>query len=125
MTDIYDDDVFASTSSRFHSKKGAQRKLNGRASSASLRGSSLADSFGGESANGMSSLAFELAAALVAEGDSGGSRGLAEELGLEYDEGAEGIDDQSPNEPQTQPDGLPATMVWPRHGRNRQPRCGR
>lgn len=102
MTDIYDDDVFASTSSRFHSKKGPQRKLNGRASSASLRGSSLADSFGADAANGMSSLAFELAAALVAEGDSGGSRGLAEELGLEYDEGAEGID-ESAAAPQTPP----------------------
>lgn len=110
MTDIYDDDVFASTSSRFQSKKAPQRKqLNGRASSASLRGSSLADSFAGEAGNGVSSLAFELAAALVAEGDSGGSRGLAEELGLEYDEGAEGID-QSESGTQAQPEGLPNTL---------------
>ena len=110
MTDIYDDDVFVSTSSRFQSKKGTPRKqLNGRASSASLRGPSLADSFGGETGNGLSSLAFELAAALVAEGDSGGSRGLAEELGLEYDEGAEGIDESAPGA-QVQPDGLPNTL---------------
>lgn len=103
--DNYDDDVFAPTTSRFQPKKGSQRKpLNGRASSASL-----SQSLEGEAGNGVSSLAYELAAALVAEGDSGGSRGLAEELGLEYDEGAEGID-ESEAAHDAQPDGLPTTI---------------
>lgn len=111
MTTLYDEDVFTSSSSRFQPKKGPQRKaLNGRkSSSASLRDSSLAQSFEGETGNGVSSLAYELATALATEGGSGGSRGLAEELGLEYDEGAEGID-QSASAPQSEPDGLPATF---------------
>lgn len=111
MTTLYEEDVFSSSSSRFQTKKGPQRKaVNGRkSSSASLRGSSLAQDFGSEAGNGMSSLAYELATALAGEGGSGGSRGLAEELGLEYDEGAEGID-QSASAPAEEPDGLPTTL---------------
>ena len=95
-----DADVF--TSSRYLStESGLPRRspsrqslnLNGRKSSASLRGSpsSLADALGGDDANGRHSLAHELAAALLPE-PSAGSKLLAEEFGIEYDEGAEGID---------------------------------
>ncbi|KAI8996432.1 hypothetical protein BD414DRAFT_200858 [Trametes punicea] len=94
-----DDDVF---SSRYLSagSPSAPRKspskqnlsLNGRKSSASLRGSSLADALDDDSTNGRHhSLAHELAAALLPE-PSAGSKLLAEEFGIEYDEGAEGID---------------------------------
>ena len=47
-----------------------------------------------ESANGRHSLAHELAVALMPE-PSPGSKLLAEEFGIEYDEGAEGIDSES------------------------------
>ncbi|GJE98060.1 hypothetical protein PsYK624_142820 [Phanerochaete sordida] len=111
MTALYEDDVFSSSSSRFQTKKAPQRKtMNGRkSSSASLRGTSLAQSLEGETGNGVSSLAYELATALAVEGGSGGSRGLAEELGFEYDEGAEGID-HSASAPSGEPDGLPTTL---------------
>ena len=113
MTATYEDDVFtSSTSSRFPPKKAQQRRgTNGRASqsSVSVRGSNRADSFDNESVSGVSSLAFELANALAGEGGATGSRGLAEELGLEYDEGAEGID-QTAESSQTEPDGLPTTL---------------
>jgi hypothetical protein len=111
MTTLYDEDVFGSTSSRFPPKKAQQRRgTNGRASQSSMRGSSLAEVFDGESGSGVSSLAFELANALAGEGGAGGSRGLAEELGLEYDEGAEGID-ESASASQSGPDGLPNTLA--------------
>ena len=47
---------------------------------------------------GASSLAHELAVALLPE-PSASSKLLAEEFGIEYDEGAEGIDDQPPHDP--------------------------
>ncbi|KAI0730734.1 hypothetical protein C8Q76DRAFT_715912 [Earliella scabrosa] len=94
-----DDDVFGSRylspNSGSSPRKSPSRQslsLNGRKSSASLRGpSSLADSLGDDAANGRHSLAHELAAALLPE-PSAGSKLLAEEFGIEYDEGAEGID---------------------------------
>ncbi|KAJ7289242.1 hypothetical protein C8J57DRAFT_1493688 [Mycena rebaudengoi] len=63
-------------------------------STASLRPSTLAGSLdaGDEAANGRFSLAHELAVAMMPE-PSAGSRLLAEEFGIEYDEGAEGIDE--------------------------------
>ncbi|KAI0629375.1 hypothetical protein C8Q77DRAFT_1143594 [Trametes polyzona] len=94
-----DDDVFdsrylstGSTPAPRRSPSKQNLNLNGRKSSASLRGSSLADALGGDdAANGRHSLAHELAAALLPE-PSAGSKLLAEEFGIEYDEGAEGID---------------------------------
>lgn len=95
-----DDDVFGSRylspNSGSSPRKSPSRQslsLNGRKSSTSLRGgpSSLADSLGDDAANGRHSLAHELAAALLPE-PSAGSKLLAEEFGIEYDEGAEGID---------------------------------
>ncbi|KAI0664292.1 hypothetical protein C8Q70DRAFT_1041949 [Cubamyces menziesii] len=93
-----DDDVFGSrylsagsTSAPRKSPSKQNLSLNGRKSSASLRGSSLADALGDDPANGRHSLAHELAAALLPE-PSAGSKLLAEEFGIEYDEGAEGID---------------------------------
>lgn len=56
-----------------------------------MRGSNLVQSLEDDSPNGMHSLAHELAYALMPE--SAGSRALADELGLEYDEGAQGIDE--------------------------------
>ncbi|KAI4517636.1 hypothetical protein K525DRAFT_228355 [Schizophyllum commune Loenen D] len=66
-------------------KSPSRQSLSLRKSSASLRG--LPD----ENAVGQHSLAHELAVALMPE-PSAGSRLLAEEFGIEYDEGAEGID---------------------------------
>ncbi|KAH9832587.1 uncharacterized protein C8Q71DRAFT_777211 [Rhodofomes roseus] len=96
------DDSHGATSSRFLSagsstpRKSPSRQslsLNGRKSSTSLRaGSSLADALGDEGATGRHSLAHELAVALMPE-PSAGSMLLAEEFGIEYDEGAEGIDE--------------------------------
>ncbi|KAH9941994.1 hypothetical protein B0H21DRAFT_751670 [Amylocystis lapponica] len=96
------DDVFGSTSSRFLStgpthapRKSPSRQslsLNARRSTASLRGSSLAQTLDDDAANGRHSLAHELAVALMPE-PSAGSKLLAEEFGIEYDEGAEGIDE--------------------------------
>ncbi|EPT02990.1 hypothetical protein FOMPIDRAFT_1022610 [Fomitopsis schrenkii] len=95
------DESYGATSSRFLSagsstpRKSPSRQslsLNGRKSSTSLRaGSSLADDLGDDGATGRFSLAHELAVALMPE-PSAGSKLLAEELGFEYDEGAEGID---------------------------------
>lgn len=70
-----------------------QQKLNGRRSSASLRGAPLAldDDDASSSGGRHHSLAHELAVALMPEPTSG-SKLLAEEFGIEYDEGAEGID---------------------------------
>lgn len=100
------------------------QSISGRRSSASLRApSTLANDFGvnddnagptsssggGTSAGGgrqTHSLAHELAAALMPE-PSAGSKLLAEELGLEFDEGAEGIIDD--DQEQQQPDALSPT----------------
>ncbi|KAJ7717112.1 hypothetical protein DFH07DRAFT_1068257 [Mycena maculata] len=65
-----------------------------RRSAASLRGpTSLAGALdaGDDAANGRFSLAHELAVAMMPE-PSAGSKLLAEEFGIEFDEGAEGID---------------------------------
>ncbi|KAJ7314417.1 hypothetical protein DFH08DRAFT_926996 [Mycena albidolilacea] len=68
-----------------------------RRSSASLRaGSSTLGGSGGDDdagANGRFSLAHELAVAMMPE-PSAGSKLLAEEFGIEFDEGAEGIDER-------------------------------
>lgn len=66
--------------------------VKGRKSSASLRGgSSLVQALDEDTGHGMHSLAHELAFALMPE-PSAGSKMLQEEFGIEYDEGAEGID---------------------------------
>ncbi|KAF5377796.1 hypothetical protein D9757_008092 [Collybiopsis confluens] len=95
-------DVFSSSSSQFLSasssasprRSPSRQSLHSRRSAASLRpSSSLAQSMDHQDAgNSRFSLAHELAAALMPE-PSAGSRLLAEEFGIEYDEGAEGIDD--------------------------------
>ncbi|KAF8889318.1 hypothetical protein BD779DRAFT_1671877 [Infundibulicybe gibba] len=89
------EDVFLSPSGPSSRKSPPSSRqssnLNNRKSSASLRApspSAMAD----DSANGRHSLAHELAVALMPE-PSVGSRLLAEEFGIEYDEGAEGIDE--------------------------------
>ncbi|KAH8075855.1 hypothetical protein BXZ70DRAFT_963582 [Cristinia sonorae] len=99
---LQSDDVFAASSSRFLAptaprKQPSKQNINGRRSSASLRGSSLAQSLEDDAANGRHSLAHELAVALMPE-PSAGSKLLAEEFGIEYDEGAEGIDENPHNE---------------------------
>ncbi|KAF4593232.1 hypothetical protein EYR38_008946 [Pleurotus pulmonarius] len=66
--------------------------VSSRKSSASLRVSSNGPETDG--GNGQHSLAHELAVALMPE-PSSGSRMLAEEFGIEYDEGAEGIDEEA------------------------------
>lgn len=58
----------------------------------SMRASEPLSSLDQAMPNGAHSLAHELAVALMPE-PGGGSRMLAEEFGIEYDEGAEGIDD--------------------------------
>ncbi|KAF5335994.1 hypothetical protein D9611_006344 [Ephemerocybe angulata] len=93
-----DDELFSSPN--FHPARGApsRQAVSGRRSSASLRGaSSLANDFNDDAAaapaNGRHhSLAHELAVALMPE-PSAGSKLLAEEFGIEFDEGAEGIDE--------------------------------
>ena len=99
----YDDDEPASTSSFLspHSHSQAPRRvpskqnlsLNGRRSNASLRTSSLAQAMDDSTSpsSAKHSLAHELAVALLPEPNKN-SMLLAEEFGLEFDEGAEGID---------------------------------
>ncbi|KAJ3772650.1 hypothetical protein FB446DRAFT_703668 [Lentinula raphanica] len=97
-----DADFFSSSSSQYlsasSSKPGPRRSpsrqsLNSRGSATPLRpSSSLAQSMDQDASNSRFSLAHELAAALMPE-PSAGSRLLAEEFGIEYDEGAEGIDE--------------------------------
>ncbi|PBK99660.1 hypothetical protein ARMGADRAFT_1008181 [Armillaria gallica] len=104
------DDVFGS-SSQFLSppkpkalrrKSPSRQSLNPRRSTASLRStSSLAHAMDDDAANGRFSLAHELAVALMPE-PSTGSMLLAEEFGIEYDEGAEGID-QTPHDDEEGP----------------------
>ena len=80
-----------------HSRK-TPSKLNGvkaQRSSSSLRpASSFAPPMDSDGGDGRHSLAHELAAALMPE-PSSGQMLLAEEFGLEFDEGAEGIDEQA------------------------------
>ena len=113
----FDDDVFLTSSSRYLSaptsasirKSPSRQSMSGRRSSTNLRNGpsplSLAQSLENEadpSSNGLHSLAHELAFALMPE-PSASSRLLAEEFGIEYDEGAEGIDGQPsiPSDEQT------------------------
>jgi hypothetical protein len=93
------DDVFGSSSSHFLAPPSSLRKTPSRPrSSASLRGSSnLAQVGDGNAANGQHSLAHELAVALMPE-PTAGSKLLAEEFGIDYDEGAEGIDEEAPGD---------------------------
>ena len=106
----YDDEGEAGPNPSFlspHSHTQAPRRipskqnltLNGRRSNASLRNNSLAqamdDSVSPSSAK--HSLAHELAAALLPE-PSMSSKLFAEEFGLEFDEGAEGIDESAPHD---------------------------
>ena len=107
MPTRYGDDEPGSNSSFLspHSHTQAPRRipskqsLNGRRSNASLRTSPLAqsidDSISPSSAK--HSLAHELAVALLPE-PSKSSKLLAEEFGLEFDEGAEGIDGSTPHD---------------------------
>ncbi|PCH36347.1 hypothetical protein WOLCODRAFT_140356 [Wolfiporia cocos MD-104 SS10] len=69
-----------------------QSHRNAPRSTGTLRGSSLSQTLDDDGANGRHSLAHELAVALMPE-PSAGSKLLAEEFGIEYDEGAEGIDE--------------------------------
>lgn len=96
-------DVFGGSTSRFLSpsaassprKSPSRQTINARRSTASLRSSSnLPHGTDGNAANGQHSLAHELAVALMPEPTTG-SKLLAEEFGIEYDEGAEGIDDDT------------------------------
>jgi hypothetical protein len=83
--DLYDEDSrFLSAPSSSPRKTPSKHNLARNRSSASLRG-------------GASSLAHELAVALLPE-PTAGSKLLAEEFGIEYDEGAEGIDGLPPED---------------------------
>jgi hypothetical protein len=105
----YDDkgDTFASTS-HFLSpsntpprKSPSRQSINNRRSTSSLRGSPtlarVIDDEPENSANGLHSLAHKLAVALLPE-PSTSSQLLAEEFGIEYDDGAETIDEDIHNE---------------------------
>ncbi|KAH9025819.1 hypothetical protein EDB84DRAFT_365003 [Lactarius hengduanensis] len=84
--DLYEEDHFLSPSSSTPKKSPPSRHtLSRNRSNTSLRG-------------GASSLAHELAVALLPE-PTAGSKLLAEEFGIEYDEGAEGIDGMPPHDP--------------------------
>ncbi|KAI0035334.1 hypothetical protein K488DRAFT_83171 [Vararia minispora EC-137] len=108
------DDIYGggsgSSSSRFlsastSSPRKSPGNINRNRSSTSLRGVSIAQSMGSgddDAANARFSLAHELAAALMPE-PSVGSKLLAEEFGIEYDEGAEGIDGDDAGESQLKP----------------------
>ncbi|KAK7685674.1 hypothetical protein QCA50_011018 [Cerrena zonata] len=112
-----DEDVFGSSNSMYltpspRKSPSSKPAINGRRSSTSLRGASLAQSLDDDAGHGKHSLAHELAVALMPE-PSAGSRLLAEEFGIEYDEGAEGIDDESrPDVPNDgpYPNGTPDTF---------------
>ncbi|KAJ7576920.1 hypothetical protein C8J56DRAFT_971936 [Mycena floridula] len=99
---------FLSASTSSPRRSPSRQSLKPRRSTASLRGggssslAAMADDF--SVATGQHSLAHELAAALMPE-PSAGSKLLAEEFGIEYDEGAEGIDE----EPQTVVSDIPAS----------------
>ena len=83
--DLYDEDSrFLSAPSPSPRKSPSKHTLSRNRSNASLRG-------------GTSSLAHELAVALLPE-PTAGSKLLAEEFGIEYDEGAEGIDGLPPED---------------------------
>ncbi|KZP21036.1 hypothetical protein FIBSPDRAFT_522325 [Athelia psychrophila] len=89
-----DDDVFGDSGSRFLSPSSPHKSPGRLKSSASPRGtSSLPLGTGDNGTNGQHSLAHELAVALMPE-PSAGSKLLADEFGIDYDEGAEGIDEE-------------------------------
>ncbi|KAF8661335.1 hypothetical protein AX16_001430 [Volvariella volvacea WC 439] len=76
-------------------RKSPSKQSIGRRSTAPLRVSqNLSHSMEDDTSNGRHSLAHELAVALMPE-PTAGSKLLAEEFGIEYDEGAEGIDEPS------------------------------
>ncbi|KAI0056042.1 hypothetical protein BV25DRAFT_1832590 [Artomyces pyxidatus] len=83
-----------SSSSPRKSPSKQSLSLSRHRSTASLRTSNLSQSMDDDGPNGRYSLAHELAVALLPE-PSAGSKLLAEEFGIEYDEGAEGIDDDA------------------------------
>jgi len=85
--DLYEEDSHFLSPSSSTPKRSPPSKhtLSRNRSSTSLRG-------------GASSLAHELAVALLPE-PTASSKLLAEEFGIEYDEGAEGIDDLPPHDP--------------------------
>jgi len=109
MPTRYDDDEAGQNSSFLspHSHSRPPRRipskqnltLNGRRSNASLRSNSLAQAMDDSTSpsNAKHSLAHELAVALLPEPNMG-SKLLAEEFGLEFDEGAEGIDGSVPHD---------------------------
>ncbi|KAI0686672.1 hypothetical protein BC835DRAFT_1551253 [Cytidiella melzeri] len=102
MTAYHDNDVFSGSSSHF--KKSSSRRvpsINGQRSPATTRATALTEPFDDDAGHGMHSLAHELAYALMPE--SGGSKLLAEELGIEYDEGAQGIDESEQAEDNVAP----------------------
>ena len=93
------EDVFGRSDPRFLSpsatsprKSPSRPSLNARNTSTSFA-SNMAHSNESNTANGQHSLAHELAVALMPE-PSAGSKLLAEDFGIEYDEGAEGIDEE-------------------------------
>lgn len=97
----YDQNDVFNSSSQFLSpakstikKAPSRHSLNNKRSTSSFHGpSSLSHSMDEDAAgSGRFSLAHELAVALMPE-PSAGSKLLAEEFGIEYDEGAEGIDE--------------------------------
>ncbi|KDR80616.1 hypothetical protein GALMADRAFT_240955 [Galerina marginata CBS 339.88] len=111
-----DDEVFPSNS-RFLApsassarKSPSRQNLNARRSTASLRApSTLTHDIDDNSAGGRHhSLAHELAVALMPE-PSAGSKLLAEEFGIEFDEGTEGIDEGPPED--IHPNGLQIDLV--------------
>ena len=77
----------------------SKQSLNSRRSNASLRTNGLAQAIDDSASpsNAKHSLAHELAAALLPE-PSKSSKSFAEEFGLEFDEGAEGIDGSTPHD---------------------------
>jgi hypothetical protein len=75
-------------------KSPSRPSISNRQSNSSLRASNLANGEDDDAANGRHSLAHELAVALMPE-PSAGTKLLAEEFGFEYDEGAEGIDEEA------------------------------
>ncbi|KAI0316005.1 hypothetical protein OF83DRAFT_1129152 [Amylostereum chailletii] len=106
--DGLDDDVYggASSSRYLNASSSSPRKspsrqsisLSRHRSNVSLRGNSITPSMDDEGPNSRFSLAHELAVALLPE-PSAGSKLLAEEFGIDYDEGAEGIDEEAGESP--------------------------
>ncbi|VDB99892.1 unnamed protein product [Peniophora sp. CBMAI 1063] len=94
------DDVYGTSSSSRYLNAGTSSPrrqpptLKSNRSSQSLRGASLSQTMDDDGGSRFS-LAHELAAALMPE-PSAGSKLLSEEFGIEYDEGAEGIDADGP-----------------------------